>query len=77
MLLYEFHPLAAREIDEAVAYYESIAPGKGVELAAGIEAVIDQICRHPESAPIYRGNVRSVIVHPASRWSFTLHYSAK
>jgi len=29
MLAYEFHPLAEKELDEAVAYYESLETGKG------------------------------------------------
>lgn len=77
MLPYEFHPLAARELDEAVAHYESIALGKGLELADDVESAIGQICRHPESAPISRSHIRSVVVHPTSRWRFTLHYSIK
>lgn len=77
MLPYEFHPLAARELDEAVAHYEAVLPGKGLELAVEVEAVIEQVCRHPESAPISRGTVRSAVVQPTSRWHFTLHYSVK
>jgi plasmid stabilization system protein ParE len=75
MLPYEFHPLAARELDEAVADYEAAAPGKGLELAQQVRAVIGQIREFPESAPISRGSVRSVPVQPTSRWQFTLHYS--
>lgn len=77
MLACEFHPLAARELDQAVAHYETVAPGKGLELAAQIEAAIAQIRQFPESAPVSRGNVRSVVVQPSSRWAFTLHYSIK
>ncbi|WP_353225742.1 hypothetical protein [Salinisphaera hydrothermalis] len=29
MLAYEFHPLAEKELDEAVAYYEALEQGKG------------------------------------------------
>lgn len=77
MLACEFHPVAVRELDHAVTHYERVAPGKGVELTTQIEAVIAQICRFPESAPVSRGNVRSVVVQPSSRWKFTLHYSIK
>ena len=77
MLACEFHPLAARELDQAVAHYEAVAPGKGLELAAQIETAVEQIRQFPESAPVVRGNVRSVVVQPSSRWEFTLHYSIK
>lgn len=72
MLSCEFHVLAARELDEAVAHYELIAPGKGLELAEQIEGAISQICAFPESAPISRGTVRSVVVQPSRRWEYTL-----
>ena len=45
-------------IEDAVAYYESLQPGKGLELAEQVEAAIKQIQIFPESAPITRGSVR-------------------
>ena len=63
MLPYEFHPFAARELDEAVAHYEAIARGKGLELADEIESLIEQICLYPESAPITRGNIPVSYTH--------------
>jgi len=77
MLPYEFHPLAEAELDEVVAYYEAIEPGKGLELASQVQAAIEQICTFPESAPVTRHPIRSVLVQPSARWSFTLHYSIK
>ncbi len=74
---YVFHPLADAELDEAVGYYEALQPGKGLELAQQIESVIDQIRRFPDSAPLTRGTVRSIVVQPFSRWSYTLHYRVK
>lgn len=76
MLPYEFHPLAARELDEAVAHYEAVLPGKGLELAAEVESVTEQVCRHPESAPISRGTVRSVVVQPTSRFTIVSSHRA-
>jgi hypothetical protein len=38
MLSYEFHPLAERELDEAVEHYGGLSPGKGLELARQIRA---------------------------------------
>ena len=58
MLPYEFHPLAKRELDEAVDYYENISPGKGLELARQVRTAILQVCEFPDSAPISRAAVR-------------------
>ncbi len=77
MLPYVIHPLAAIEIEDAVDYYESLQPGKGLELAEQVETAIKQIQIFPESAPITRGTVRSIVVQPSSRWSYTLHYRVK
>lgn len=77
MMIYEFHPLAAKELGEAVDHYESMAPGKGVELARQVKESIQLICEFPKSAPIARGNVRSVLIQPSARWHFTLHYRIK
>jgi toxin ParE1/3/4 len=75
-LQYIFHPLAAAELDQAVAYYEGIQRGKGLELAVRVHAVMEQIREHPDSASATFGSVRSVPVQPTSRWSYTLHYRA-
>ena len=77
MLPYVFHPLAATELDEAVGHYEAIQLGKGLELARQIQAAIEQVCKFPESAPVACGSVRSIVVQPASRWSYTVHYRYK
>jgi len=77
MLSYEFHPLAERELDEAVAYYEAVAPGKGLELARQVRSAILQVCEFPDSAPITRGSIRSIVVQPDARWDYTVHYRAK
>lgn len=74
---YEFHPLAQRELDEAVGYYEATSPGKGLDLARQVHSAILQVCEFPESAPISRGTVRSVVVQPDSRWDYTVHYRVK
>ncbi|MPZ19742.1 MAG: hypothetical protein GEV06_17760 [Luteitalea sp.] len=68
MLPYVFHPLAAKELEAAAAYYESRAPGKGLEFAQQIKAAVEQIRAFPESAPVTRGSVRSVVIQPSSRW---------
>lgn len=74
MLAYVFHPLAEAELDEAVSYYENIQPGKGLEFARQVHTAIQQIRAFPQSAPATRGTVRSLVVQPSARWSYTLHY---
>jgi hypothetical protein len=71
MKIYEFHPLAARELEEAVSHYESLAPGKGLELARQVKKSIYRIGEFPESAPLTRGQVRSILIQPSARWHFT------
>jgi hypothetical protein len=51
----DFHPLAARELAEAVEYYEQVEAGKGIELARQVRCTIDQIREFPKSAPISVG----------------------
>ena len=65
------------ELDAAVAYYEAVQPGKGLELARQVRAAIEQLRMFPESAPVARGAVRSIVVQPTSRWSYTLHYRVR
>ena len=77
MLSYEFHPLAVRELDEAVEHYEDVSPGKGLELARQVHAAILRVREFPESAPRSRGNIRSVVVQSDSRWDYTVHYRVK
>jgi plasmid stabilization system protein ParE len=62
VLSYEFHPLAERELDEAVEHYEGLSPGKGLELARQVRSAILQVCEFPDSAPRSRGKIRSVVV---------------
>lgn len=77
MLPYEFHPMAEKELDEAVEHYQAISPGKGLELARQVRAAILQVCEFPDSAPITRGTIRSVVVQPDTRWDYTVHYRVK
>ena len=77
MLAYAFHPLARMELDDAVTHYESVARGQGWELLQQIRIAINQVREHPESAPISRGSVRSIIVQPDTKWSYSVHYRIK
>lgn len=74
MLACEFHPLAEKKFDKAAAYYEALESGKGRELLQQIQTAVEQARQFPESAPISRGSVRSLVIQPSQRWSYTLHY---
>ena len=51
---YVFHPEAAAEHLEAIAYYESRRPGLGARYLAEFERVVAEICRAPGRNPIER-----------------------
>ncbi len=76
ILGYEFHPLAEKELNEAVDYYEVLEPEKGLELLQQVYACLEHIRRFPEAAPISRDSVRSIVVQPSQRWSYTVHYES-
>jgi toxin ParE1/3/4 len=69
-----FHPQATIELEEAVAHYESLRTGKGLELADCIEAMIERIREFPEAAPIVLDSIRSIGVQPSSRWRYSVYY---
>ena len=76
-LSFVFNPLAAIELQQAVEYYESLAPGKGLELLAMAEAAIDFICSFPDAAERRRSNIRSKVLALPRRWHYTIHYRVK
>jgi toxin ParE1/3/4 len=53
-----FHPLAERELDDAVAYYDLERPGLGTAFLDEAERCAGLIALHPEAAPIVRGTIR-------------------
>lgn len=71
-----FHPLAAVELEEAVAYFESIELGKGLEFLDCVQGCVEQLLRFPESAPVVRQAIRSLPVQPTTRWQYAIHYEA-
>ncbi|WP_406600458.1 type II toxin-antitoxin system RelE/ParE family toxin [Marinihelvus fidelis] len=52
-------------------------PEKGLEFLAAVESGIDQLCQYPESGPVKRGMIRSLVLPPSGRWPYSLHYSIK
>ncbi|HYG62779.1 MAG TPA: type II toxin-antitoxin system RelE/ParE family toxin [Thermoanaerobaculia bacterium] len=67
-------PLAKKELDEAVDYYDAESPGLGRAFVSEIEDAFEQILDYPESAPIVRGTVRRKILR---RFPYDLLYSVR
>jgi toxin ParE1/3/4 len=49
-----FHPDAAEELDDAMAYYESRRTGLGLSFQAEVEHVVKLIQQNPKSGTVYR-----------------------
>lgn len=59
---YALDPEAAAEIEEAIAFYESRAPGKGDEFRDTVEEGIRRIRVHPKAYPPYLDRFRKYVV---------------
>lgn len=53
-----FHQLAAAEMAEAVAYYDTKSEGLGDRLLAEVRAAVAYIAEFPESSPVIDSAVR-------------------
>lgn len=53
-MTYAFHPAAAAEYLETIAYYESRRPGLGAAFLAEFERILAEITRTPDRFPIER-----------------------
>lgn len=62
MRLY-FHPEADLELDQAIAYYEELRPGLGLEFAEEIYAAISRIIEFPNAWTRLTPNTRRCIVN--------------
>ena len=76
-LPYRFHPLAEQELEASADLLESERPGIGSEFANAVERAILQVCEHPQSSPVARGQVRAKLVLPSTRWPYTVFYRQK
>ena len=64
-------PVAEREFDDAVAWYESEREGLGREFRVAIEEYFQRIADNPERFPEIRGEVRRAVVR---RFPFVVHF---
>jgi plasmid stabilization system protein ParE len=67
-----FHQLAAAELSEAVAYYDTKVEGLGDHLLAEIRAAVAYIEDFPESSPIIDREVRRKVL---VKFPYDLFYS--
>jgi hypothetical protein len=58
-----FHPLADREFDEAVGYYEGCQTGLGLEFAEEVYAAIGRISEYPDAWSEMSKNTRRCLVN--------------
>lgn len=72
MILYEYHPDAATDLEEAVDFYELRSSGLGSDLADEVDWGIAQIRRHPESGEALSATLRRKVLQ---RFPYTLIYS--
>ena len=72
MIEAEIHPLAARELDAAVEFYEEQVHGLGRRFLDAVEKSIEQILQFPEACPVIGDTVRQ---KPISRFPYSLFYS--
>ncbi len=68
---YSFHPLAARELNEAIDYYNKCQNNLGFEFAKEVYAAIQNILHFPEAWPSISENTRRCL---ASRFPYGVIY---
>ena len=56
------NPTAAREVEDAVAWYNQQSAGLGLEFLRAITAVVSAVRRAPASYPRVRGDTRRALV---------------
>jgi plasmid stabilization system protein ParE len=67
----EFHPDAAEEVRDAVAYYDAKRPGLGDDFRAELEAAVLRIQQGPQMYAVESGAVRLCPLH---RFPFSIYY---
>ncbi|HPB82497.1 MAG TPA: type II toxin-antitoxin system RelE/ParE family toxin [Spirochaetota bacterium] len=67
-----FHPDAVIELDDAVAYYEEIETGLGIDLAAEVYSAVQRACTMPGGWTTMTGDVRRSLV---KRFPYGVLYS--
>lgn len=71
-MIYEFHPQAVVELNQAIDYYEDIESGLGYEFAAEVYAAIQRAVAFPKAWTIFDGDIRRSFV---KRFPYGILYS--
>jgi len=69
-----FHEYAETEFDKAVAYYEDIQPGLGLEFAEEVYGAVKRVLQFPEAGSPVSKNTRRCLVN---RFPFGIIYQLK
>jgi hypothetical protein len=71
-MTFDFHPEAETELLEAIAYYESCAPGLGEDFSLEVYSTVQNILSYPHAWPIVEDDVHRCL---ASRFPYGVLYS--
>ena len=66
-----FHPVARRELEEAIDYYNAESPGLGSEFREEVQRVLALLSRFPRLGQSVRGNVRRMML---SHFPYHIYY---
>ena|SRR6266498_5851371 len=62
-MIYQFHPKALVEYDEAADHYKGRQPGLELRFINAVQSAIGKICETPERWRRFDGDVRRYLVH--------------
>jgi hypothetical protein len=71
-MTFDFHPEAETELLEAIAYYESCAPGLGEDFSLEVYSTVQNILSYPCAWPIVEDDVHRCL---SSRFPYGVLYS--
>lgn len=71
-MTFDFHPEAETELLEAIAYYESCAPGLGEDFSLEVYSTVRNILSYPHAWPIVEDDVHRCLT---SRFPYGVLYS--
>ena len=66
-----FHPIARRELEEAIDYYNAESQGLGSEFREEVQRVLALLTRFPRLGQPVRGRVRRMML---SRFPYCIYY---
>ena len=67
----EFHPDTAKDVQDAVRYFENQRPGLADEFQLEVSEALDRICASPSRFPKIEANIRRCLVH---RFPYSILY---